>query len=465
MKIWPILATFDKKDWHWCEKHIKSNQNNSDFRLVEWFLLLKKHRDKWLKNTEKSDFFLELSFLKPNDSSKKNHHLNNYMLRVVEGYLAWQQWHSDDLATLQALLQACGRRHLDKHFAEVLQRIEQQRAQQPFRDARYHRIAYEITVERYQQSMYSGRSEADLLQSLSDHHDVAFVAEKLKNACGQLSRRKVLKSELDTGLLPAALQFVQQRPELLHIPAISIYYYGYFTLVEPDNEAHFFQLKLLLNQHRTLFHLQELHAIYLLAINFCIHRINLRQSAYLRELLTLYQQGLEARVFFENGQLSRFTYTNIALLALRMREYAWGQHFLEQYKPALPESHRTGTYALNMARYCCELSDYDRAITLLQEMDSDDTLHTLMAKAMLLRMYYDTGAINALQSLLDSFSVYLRRKQRLGEQQQLAYKNLIRLLRKLTRLRPNAHTARAALRLEVEQTTLLAEKEWLLSRL
>ncbi|MBK6996683.1 MAG: hypothetical protein IPH31_17780 [Lewinellaceae bacterium] len=131
----------------------------------------------------------------------------------------------------------------------------------------------------------------------------------------------------------------------------------------------------------------------------------------------------------------------------------------------LPETQRQGTFAFNLARYHCERGNYTQAMPLLLEMDFDDVLHNLTAKAMLAKMYWETAEINALENLLTSFSVYLRRKRQVSDQLRTGYQNFIRFVRRLQALPPGKKSARAALREEIEQTALVAEKDWLLRML
>ena len=102
---------------------------------------------------------------------------------------------------------------------------------------------------------------------------------------------------------------------------------------------------------------------------------------------------------------------------------------------------------------------------LLLEMDFDDVLHNLTAKAMLVRMYFETDEYAALDSLLASLGAYLRRKRQVSEQQRTAYQNFIRLVRRLESTPKMDKNGRAMLRAEVLETALVAEKDWLLRML
>ncbi|NUN99975.1 MAG: hypothetical protein HUU01_05105 [Saprospiraceae bacterium] len=463
MKILEILHSFQKKDWHWFGKFLSSPLHNKhpDVQKLFHFFRQQKHREKIEVNSENLSAIL---FPETPDASARVHHVSNYLLRAAETYLAWEDWQTNESEQLLCLLSACRQRGLDRHFQATYERLLQRRNAQPERDAQHYRINYRLALEDYQHSSQSGRSEAERLQRLSEWHDIAFIAEKLKNACMLQSRRKVLQAEFDAGMIPVVMSYVCERPHLLNIPAIAVYYYGYLSLSEPREEGHFFALKAQLQAANQQFPQNELRDIYLIAINFCINRINLRQNDWLREVLSLYQTGLAANAFLEHGQISRFTYTNIALVALRSREFEWVRHFLEDYRDKLPEAQREGAYAFNLARYYCETGHYDFAMPLLQKMDFDDVLHNLVAKTMLLRMYYETGAFNALDSLLDSLQTYLRRKRQIGEQQQTAYLNTIRFVRKLIMLPPGKAAARQKLYQEIIDTPLLAEKDWLVQR-
>jgi len=143
------------------------------------------------------------------------------------------------------------------------------------------------------------------------------------------------------------------------------------------------------------------------------------------------------------------------------REFDWAYDFIHSHRELLAEGKRHGTFSFNLARYYSDKRDYDRAMPLLQQMDFDDPLLNLQGKMMLLKMYYETDAQNALESLLTSLDAYLRRKK-LGEQQREAHRNALRFVRRLFLLPERDTAGRAALRKEIGDTDLVAMKEWLM---
>ena len=100
-------------------------------------------------------------------------------------------------------------------------------------------------------------------------------------------------------------------------------------------------------------------------------------------------------------------------------------------------------------------------MTLLSEMDFADPLTNLDARAILLKIYYERGFYEALESHLDSFQTYLNRHKNLGYHRE-NYLNLLKIVRKMLRFGPQDRQERAQLANDVKQTAALAEKEWLL---
>lgn len=82
----------------------------------------------------------------------------------------------------------------------------------------------------------------------------------------------------------------------------------------------------------------------------------------------------------------------------------------------------------------------------------------------LLRSYYELGEWQALESLLQSFSAYLRRQKNLGYHRQ-TNERLLYFTKKLMDIQRSDRNAREHLRSELEQTPDVAERAWLLQHL
>ena len=81
---------------------------------------------------------------------------------------------------------------------------------------------------------------------------------------------------------------------------------------------------------------------------------------------------------------------------------------------------------------------------------------------MLLKIYYELEEIDLLQSHLDAFSSYLRRKSGLGYHR-THYRNLIKYTKRLLTLPSSDKVAILDFRNNVQAEDLLTDKNWLLS--
>ena len=98
-------------------------------------------------------------------------------------------------------------------------------------------------------------------------------------------------------------------------------------------------------------------------------------------------------------------------------------------------------------------------------MEYENTTYNLNAKAMLLSIYYETGADIALDSLFDSVTAYLNRHRELPASAQEAFRSLISFTRRLTRMLPGDKKALGLLKKDLAERKYVASRPWLESKI
>ena len=83
---------------------------------------------------------------------------------------------------------------------------------------------------------------------------------------------------------------------------------------------------------------------------------------------------------------------------------------------------------------------------------------------MLLKTYYELDEWNPLSSLLDSFSIYLRRNKQIPREKKQQYLNVLRFTRKLSFLAPYDKKGLQKLKDQINNCKALAAKKWLLEK-
>lgn len=461
-KILTFLQALDKEEIKLLEVFLQSPVANPHKDVWKLYRLLKPCLQREQAEIDKLDLCRRLFPGEAVDLDKL-YHVNSYLLKTAELFLVWQEQQQRRFSNGLLLAQAYEKKGLPEAASGRLDKLRQQHDKQPLRHSGYFFDEYRLQVAQFSRARKEGRTRPFNFEAMSDALDTAYFVEKLKNACIMLSHQALVNTQYSMGLLDTILAHADLE-RLLAKPAAAVYYHAFQALSFPEEDRHFLQLKQLLVDCGALFPSAELRDIYLLAINFCIRRINNGQQAYVGEVFDLYQTGLENGAFLEDGVLSRWTYNNIVIAGLKLRQYDWVYQFIHQYKDMLPHNHREGSLNFNLAKYYYETGDYARAMPLLRQMEYDDVLHNLGAKVLLAKMYYELEEWAALDNLLSSTVIYIRRKKVLGYHRE-NYLHIAQLMDKMTRINWLDKREAGLFRQKVLDTPVLTERQWFLEQI
>lgn len=388
--------------------------------------------------------------------------LKSDLLKLIEKYLVFADYFSDAVKTKTHLASIYRRRNLPIQFQRNINSIQKLQNKTVVRDAAYYYNSYLMQLEHFQfQSTAKPTGELSF-QQMSDTLDISFLAYKLRQSCLRLSQQTVYKSEDKGGFPPAFLSYLENN--FLDVPLIKLYYYCFKSLTEPDNESHYFQFKQLIDEHHVIISEPELRDLFLLAINFCIRRINNGEQQYYQEALLLYKEGLEKKILLENGVLSRFTYHNIATAGIRSDDFKWVDDFIRAYKTALPSEYQESSFNFNRSRLEYSRKNYETALRLLRGANYKDLLLNLAAKTVQLKVYYEIQEIALLESHLEAMKMFIKRKKVIGYHQS-NYLNIISYTQKLLGVNPYNRKKKEDLYQEIKSEEILTERDWLLAQL
>jgi hypothetical protein len=461
-KVVIVLKSLSAEEIRQLDKFVKSPVHNRHEDVVRLFQYLRKHLNGTKESLEKERVYESL-FPKTPFDMQKVHYISSYLLKVVEEFLAWKAWRSNDVSFGLSLMKSYNAHRLEQAHKSSLNWTQEQHQTQPQRDAPHYLQSYQLYAQEYLAAKAMGRTKDFNLQQLIDAQDIAFIIDKLKNGCNALSLQPVNNTKYEMGLLSATLDFLKGH-HYLEIPSVAMYFNAYMALSDLANEAAFLELKQLLAAHPTVINTNDLKDLYLFTINYCIKQLNSGNQSYLSEVFELYQSGLSVDIFMENGEFSPWTYSNFIISGLKLREYDRVETFIQKYTSALPEKQRDGLYRYNYAFLHYEKKNYQQAMVLLSTTDyGKDLLTACAAKTLLARMYYEQEEIETLQNLLQSFKLYISRKELLGYHRD-SYGNFIATLSKLMQARLSKKTDHQELTKEIGNFRVVAAKDWLLEQ-
>lgn len=458
-----ILTALDKKECRELRKWLQSPYHNQREDVVALYDYLLQgnhlHEDKFL---EKERIFRKIF---PNTAYRDDQlrQTIHFTLKAVEEYLVYQQFKKDEQTSKLMLARQLGDRGLYDPQERCLRQIAKSQERSTPRNERFFRNEYRYQTILYEHLVNRRRLKELNLTAFDDSLEKAYIVEKMQVFCYALFLQSVQKIEFDTQEIPQLLQRAEQE-RYFEEPVIKIYYYILRAVTEEDTQEHFEMLRQLVRNDGYYLAADQLEEVYKMTINYCIRKMNAGSEQFRRECFEWYRQGIEERILLVNGQLSASTYYNTMSTALKLGEFQWSGSFIEDYKGKLPLTQRDGMHHFCKAKLYYTLKRYDEAMLLLAQMEYDNVLINMEAKSMLTKMYYETDEIDALESLLESFNTYLKRKTIMGYHRSI-YQNIIRYTRRLVRLNPYDKEKRAQLREELAEVRPITERDWLLQQL
>jgi hypothetical protein len=382
--------------------------------------------------------------------------LMSYLHGLLEQYLAVKGLMSSHLDVQMELAAAYRKRKMPAAFQRVRKGLSKAIEAQPLRNANYHEQLYRLDWEAHQVAYPQNPTDVSLLRNASKSADAAFLAKKLQVVCLLAAHQSVYQSDTDEGWEEELVERAEQG-EFAELPAVAAYLHCFRMLRSPTKEAHFQRFKTILLREGGRFSPEELHGLFILAVNYCVRRLNAGDTTYFREALDLYKEGFAKGHLLEAGVLSRFTYHNVVAAGIQVGDLEWVRYFINEYKNRLERRHRESAFSFNLARLAYAEHNHGHVLELLQKANYRDPLLNLAAKTLLLKTYFDLGALDALQSLLDSMRNYIQRKRVIGYQR-TNYLNVIRYTEKVLRLQVRDRAAIMALQDAIERETVLTER-------
>ncbi len=461
-KLYAILEHFDKYEQNRCRKYLQSPYFNRSEELIQLFDLLASNINGENGHSLEKEYLWEhLQAGKEYDDVRFRKYCSDLM-KLVEGYLAQQNYEANPLHQATYLMEAIGERKMEKLYKTAIRSARRLSNQQPYRSADFFYQQYSIEQNYYNLTEYeTKRFDRSNIEQIAHNLDIFYLAEKLRMLGAAITQKKLASHDYQLLFTEEIIKHVE-KIDFEKYPPVAIYYQIYLTLTDAENEEHYHKLKQLLDRHGLKFPPREARDIlYMAAQNYCIRKINQGNQEFMTELFILYKDLIEKEILFAEGELSPWYFKNIVNIALRLGEYSWAEEFINTYSVHLPEALRENSLTYNLAQVYFFQKEYDKVLEQLRNVEYDDVAYNLGSKAMLLHTYYETDEIEPLYSLFESFRAFLNRHKDIPLNRRRNYANLIKFTKKLTRAIPGDQKNLDKIKQEIKSTKNVASVNWL----
>lgn len=464
-KLITLLKTFNKYELNRLRKYIESPFFNENQLLVDLFDVI----DKFLRSS-RTELEQQVVWNKIFEDKKYNdtkfRRLCSDLNKLAQDFLAIEDFKNQPLAFESYQLRLLNTKGLDKHYLAVERNVNRDKEKLKLRDAMFY---YNNAMLEYEKHVYMEkhgvmRTKKVNLSAADLQLDCFFLSLKLKNYCDAINYKNILNINISIGMIEELLEIAKQ-DVYQSVPAVGIYYQILLTLTERENETHFFNLKQLLNDNNFRFQQQEMRNMYIFAQNYCIKKINTGNAKYYRELFDIYKTLIETQIILNKGIIVPWDYKNITSVGLRVGEFKWVEKFIKNYNQHLPKDHQKNALVYNLAILHFYKKDYNEVITLLRDMVYKDVFDALQGRWLLLKTYYELDEFDAMDALIDSFRIFLRRNKSISKGYQKMYMNAIKFLQKIMKIPYENKNSAEKLYTQIKECTPIAERRWLLQKL
>jgi hypothetical protein len=399
-----------------------------------------------------------ICFGKEKYNDKKIRYLLTDLYKLLEKFLLIESVISDKQNSETLLAKQLALKNTEKAYKSFTKKIALQKSH--ILNADYYLAQY--NKEHHHLTYYISklnRKEKTNIEKVASNLDAFYLARKLQLCCEIFNYQNVLTAEYKIFLMDEFLQALQTQ-EYASVPVISIYHKILLTLTQPDVEENFFFLLELLKKNEQNFSIDELRDMFSYAFNYCIKKINLGNQSFRLTLCNTYKLALQNKVLYKESCLSQWDFKNIVTLSLRLNDFKWCYDFIETQKEYLPANEKENAYNYNLANYYFFKKEFSKTLKLLHKVSFTDIYYQLDSRSVLLKTYYETSDLDALQYHITAFRNFLKRNHSVSEYQLSIYSNLVKYTQRLLAA-GNSKTKLLKLKKEVALNKSVADVQWL----
>ena len=457
-KIYNVLQNFNKLEQNRLRKFLKSPYFNSDEKIVELYdLVVKFMNGKSKKDLPKETIWKKLTNKTHYDDVRFRKYCSD-LLKKVESFLAYEHVENDKITKTYLTLDAIRSRKIEHLYNSYIRTSKSLSEVNSDESANSHLNKYLVEKTLYEiNSSELKRLDKSNIELISQSLDRFYFSEKLRFYSSAIFQTNFIKDGYRIDFIDELIPSLA-KSDLLEVPSISIYYYCYLTVIEKEEEGHYFKLKELLFSNSSNFPKNEALSLYYFAANYCIGRNNRGDYRFADELFLLYNEMVDKEIILsDTNEISPWDFKNIVQIGVFLKKYTWTEDFINEYGKMLPEQYRENSLRFNLGQLYFWQKKYEKVLEQLRDLEYEDLLASLNAKTITTMTYFEKDEYDLLDFYIESFRVYLGRKRKskeLNEERQKRYLRFLNLVKKLTKIIPGDKKA-----VEKIEMDLLKEKQ------
>lgn len=464
-KLIEILKSLSKQEFKRLDKFIRSPFFNEGPKLIKLY-------DFFKKNYSNNDLILKEDLGNFIYKGEKNYDVKLRKLisdftKILKFYILNLEMENSKLSHNNLLLKICNNRNLPKTFNQTLIESRKENENLKNRDPHYYFHNYYLELESFRFGSGRLKDPGASIKKVSDSADNLFLFEKLICIYNintlRNSFNKIDSSELS--LTSEVIDHIKQREDHYsknHI-IIFTYYLSSLMAMNINEKEYFFRYKTFVLTNRKKFSPLELHTFYLMMYSYSIQKVNKGDKSFMTEMMDVF------KFIDKNVKSVRYMfgfniyYLNAVNTGMALKEHAWVEKFMNKNKEYLPKENREDVFNLGMANFYFFRKNYDEALNFLIRSDYPNYTYYLMAKILLIKIYFEKDDYEGVLSTIDAMKHYLKRKDLIPERLIRSNSNFLNCVIKLID-RNKKNSILNAERMAKEDMSI-SNREWIIEKI
>lgn len=467
-KLLSLLQTFSKYDLNRFRKFLLSPYFNDQEDVTRLFELINdaiRKGQEAVAALDKPTVWKALYTQQPFDDSHLRR-LGSDLTLLAQRFLVEEARQKDPLSEALDLQKVLEKPELQKHLSGTERHIEKllEHSEGKSTDFYYAQFRQHWNIFNRASKSVATAGYTDKLILADFFLECFYLVQKLKLYISWLLYRGFRVTETEVPAIPGFWDYLEDE-RFSAVPLIRIYRKIIISFTESETESHFQELLVYLKESANELTNADLRECYHIAQNYCALKINQGKIPYYYHYFSMIKSMVDQGILLEDGQLPESVFKNFITVSLGAGEYTWTEQFIQQYADFLPARIRDNAKMFNLAYVYFYRKDYPKVIEYLRDVEYSDVVYALGAKSMLVRTYYEQSEFLALDSLIDSFKIYLRRNKVISKNLKREYNNYLNIIKKLANLTASDKKAISDLRQRVMQASYNMPKNWLLRKI
>jgi len=240
------------------------------------------------------------------------------------------------------------------------------------------------------------------------------------------------------------------------------------NLLETNDNLYYIKLIELLDAKSKSFSIDDLKSFYTIANNFCSKKIKEGYKIYYQNVFDLYQKMDENDLIIVNNYIPMGVLKNITTTACKVEKFEWAIQMIEKYKSFINKEFRFSVYHFNSGVVSFYQNNYKTALNHFIKVNNFNLGYDIDCRMMILKCHYelDTEYDERTMRVFVIAERFIKANKKLISKDKKAYKNFIRILLNVYRVKHKASRMTIeSLLSKIEKAEFISDKKWLLEKI